>query len=135
MQVLPIDARASDAIEVAFATMSRENAQAVIVLVDSMLVADRVRIAALAARGRLPAMYGLTEHVRAGGLMAYGVNVADLYRRAATYVDKILRGARPADLPVEQPTTFELVINRKTATALGLAIPLPLLQRAEQVIE
>ena len=135
IQVQPIEARASDAIEPAFAAMSREHAQALIVLVDSTLVADRVRIAALAARGRLPAMYGLTDHVRAGGLMAYGANVADLYRRAATYVDKILRGARPADLPVEQPTTFELVINRKTATALGLAIPLSLLQRADQVIE
>ena len=130
-----LDVRATVAIDATFAAMSREHAEAVIVLVDSMLVAARARIAGLATRARLPAMYGLTDHVRAGGLIAYGVNVADLYRRAAFFVDKILKGAKPADLPVEQPTKFELVINLKTAKALGLTIPPSLLQRADQVIE
>ncbi len=89
----------------------------------------------LAAKSRLPTMYSVREFVDAGGLMAYGPNFADLYRRAAHFVDRILRGASPADLPIEQPTKFELVINLKTAKALGLTIPQSLLQRADQVIE
>ena len=104
-------------------------------VIDPLTVRYRGRMAELAAKNRLPAMYGLWEVADAGGLMAYGANVADLCRRAATYVDKILKGAKPADLPIEQPTKFELVINLKTAKALGLTILQMLLQRADQVIE
>ena len=95
----------------------------------------RTRIADLAARNQLPAMYGFRQYAEAGGLMAFGTSLADLSRRAATYVDKILKGAKPADLPVEQPTQFELVINAKTAKALKLTIPPSVLLRADQVIE
>ena len=100
-----------------------------------MLSSQRVRIVGLAARNRLPAMYQWREFAEAGGLMSYGANILDLYPRAAVYVDKILRGAKPADLPVEQATKFELVINLKTAKVLGLMIPQSLLLRADQVIE
>jgi putative ABC transport system substrate-binding protein len=99
------------------------------------LSAERQRIAELATRYRLPTMFGQREAVEAGGLMSYGANFDDLYRRGAIYVDKILRGAKPADLPVEQATKFELVINRKTAKNLGLTIPPALLLRADQVID
>jgi putative ABC transport system substrate-binding protein len=127
--------RGPDEIDSAFVAMTRERAGAVIVLADPMFIAQRKRIADLAAKSRLPAMYMLTDHVKAGGLMAYGPNIADLYRRAATYVDKILKGAKPADLPIEQPTKFELVINLKTAKALGLKIPQSLVARADEVIQ
>jgi putative ABC transport system substrate-binding protein len=100
-----------------------------------MLTAQRTRLAELAMKHRLPAISGLSETVEAGGLMSYGPHYGDLYRRAATQVDKILKGAKPADLPVEQPTKFELVVNIKTAKALGLTIPPSLLLRADQVIE
>ena len=104
-------------------------------LSSPMLASERRHLVALAAKNRLPAVYPLREFVDAGGLMAYGANFADSYRRAATYVDKILKGAKPGDLPVEQATKFELIINLKTAKALGLTIPPALLQRADQVIE
>jgi ABC-type uncharacterized transport system substrate-binding protein len=100
-----------------------------------MFFNERRRLVDLAAKTRLPAVYPGREFVDAGGLMAYGPNLADLFRRAATYVDQILKGAKPGDLPVEQPTKFELVINMKTAKALGLTISPSLLQRADQVIE
>ena len=96
---------------------------------------ERRRLVDLAAKNRLPAVYMERDYVDAGGLMSYGPNVADLFRRAATYVDKILKGAKPGDLPVEQPTKFELVINLKTAKALGLAVPQSLRQRADEMIQ
>src|SRR5262249_20921441 len=118
-----------------FAAMARERADGLLVLTDSMFNIHRTRLAGLAATYRLPTMYGIREFVVAGGLMAYGVNLLDYMQGAAFYVDRILRGARAGDLPVEQPKKFELVINLKTAKALGLTIPPPLLARADQVIE
>jgi ABC-type uncharacterized transport system substrate-binding protein len=115
--------------------MSRARADGLIVLADPMFVSVRVRIADLATKGRLPAMYGLGEHTEAGGLMSYGPSLPDLFRRAAAYVDRILKGAKPADLPVERPTKFELVVNLKTAKALGLTIPASVLARADDVIQ
>jgi len=100
-----------------------------------MFFGERSHLVDLAAKTRLPAVYTSREYVDAGGLMSYGPNQAELYRRAATYVDKILKGAKPGDLPVEQPTKFELIINLKTAKALGLTIPQPVLGRADQIIE
>jgi putative ABC transport system substrate-binding protein len=122
-------------LEGAFAAMTKERAGAVIVLQDGLTIRYRAQIVGLAAQRRLPAMYESRDWTAAGGLMALGTNDADMYRRAATYVDKILKGARPGDLPVEQPTKFELLINLKTAKALGLTIPPSLLLRADQVIE
>jgi len=115
--------------------MARERADALLVNGTSTFLAHRVRLAELAVKNRLPTMYSFRESVEAGGLMAYAVNMAAFVERAAVYVDKILKGAKPADLPVEQPTKFELVINLKTAKALGLAIPRSLLARADEVIQ
>jgi len=130
-----VEARGPADFDRAFSDMTRARAGALTVLPSSMFFNERRRLVDLAAKNRLPAVYPWREGVDAGGLMAYGAKQADLYRRAATYVDKILKGAKPADLPVEQPTTFELVINLKTAKALGLTIPPSLLGRADQVIE
>ncbi len=122
-------------IETAFREARKGRADGVLWLPSPVTIAQRKQVADLAAKSRLPAMYTASEFVDAGGLMSYGPNYADLYRRAATYVDKILKGAKPADLPVEQPTKFELVINLKTAKALGLTIPQSVLFRADQVIK
>lgn len=131
----PMEARGPGELESAFGGAAREGAGALVVLPDPMFFSERARMATLAAKHRLPAMYGVREHVEAGGLMAYGPNVPDLFRRAAVYVDKILKGGKPADLPVERPTKFEFIINLKTAKALGLTIPPSVLVRADQVIQ
>ncbi len=115
--------------------MTREGARALMVLPDPMLVSQAERIVALAAKSRLPAMYAHREFVDAGGLMFYGASLADMWRRAATYVDKILKGAKPADLPVQQPTKFEFVINLKTGKQIGLTIPQRVLARADRIIK
>ena len=119
----------------AFARIARERPHALITSINAHHYTYRGLIAEFAARYRLPSMSTFREFAEAGGLMSYGVDLRDIQRRAATYVDKILKGAKPADLPIEQPTKFELVINLKTAKALGLTIPPSLLQRADQVIE
>jgi putative ABC transport system substrate-binding protein len=129
------EARGPADIDRAFSDMTRARADALTVWGTAMFVSERRRLVDLAAKNRLPAVYSLREFVDAGGLMAYGANLADLFRRAATYVDKILKGAKPGDLPVEQPQKFELVIDLKTAKALGLTIPPSLLARADEVIE
>ncbi len=133
--LLPVEARAPNDYEGAFAVMAKERAGALVVLPDPMSLTERRRITDLATRSRLPAIYGFKEEAEAGGLMSYGVNLRWSYHRAATYVDKILKGAKPADLPVEQPTRFELVINMKTAKALGLTFPQSILIRADQVVQ
>ena len=115
--------------------MATERVDALFTVSNSILYRDRKRIIALAARHRLPAIYEWREFAEDGGLMAYGAKLGDLNRRVAAFVDRILKGAKPADLPVEQPTNFELVVNLKTAKALGLRIPPALLARADQIIE
>ena len=135
MQLRIVQARTPPEIDADFAAIRSRRVDGVLVLRDALFLAQRTQIAALAAKGRLPAVYGFKEQVEAGGLMAYGASVPVMYGRAAAYVDKILKGAKPADLPVEQPNKFDLVINLKTARALGLTIPPSLLQRADQVIE
>jgi putative ABC transport system substrate-binding protein len=127
--------RKAEEFDGAFTAMAERRVGALVVLPDPVSQSRRVKIAELALKHRLPAMYGLLEHAEAGGLMAYGADIRDNCRRAATFVDKILKGAKPGNLPVEQPTKFELVINLKAAKALGLTIPPSLLLRADQVIE
>jgi putative ABC transport system substrate-binding protein len=119
----------------AFDAIARERPDTLIVFADRVFLHNRGRIVDFAAKNRLPAVYPYRELVEAGGLMSFGPNYADMHRRAATYVDKILKGAKPADLPVEQPTKFELIINPKSAKALGLTIPQSLLVRADEVIQ
>jgi len=122
-------------IEAGFRAASTERADAVLVLNSAILISQRKQIADLAVKNRLPAMYPQAEYVEDGGLMTYGVSFIDLHRRAATYVDKILKGAKPADLPVEQPIKFELIVNLKTAKQIGLTIPQKVLGRADRVIK
>jgi putative ABC transport system substrate-binding protein len=129
-----LEARHADELERAFETARNKRTGAILVLDDAVFSTHRARIATLAASSRLPTFYGLRS-AEAGGLLSYGPNLLEMFKSAAIYVDKILKGAKPADLPVEQPTKFELVINLKTAKALGLTIPQSLLQRADQVIE
>jgi len=138
-RTLGLDAAASEIrraedIAAAFEALTGR-AEALYVVLDPLTNTNRVRINTLALAARLPTMHGFREFVEAGGLMSYGADLLDLYRRAADYVDKILRGTKPADIPVEQPTKFDLVINLKTAKALGLTIPPTLLARADAVIE
>ena len=120
--------------ETAFRAANKEHPQAVLVLTGPIVNSQRKEIADLAAKSRIPAIFPFPEYVEIGGLMSYGANVADLYRRAATYVDKILKGAKPADLPVEQPTKFEFIVNLKAAKQIGLTIPPTVLARADRVI-
>jgi putative ABC transport system substrate-binding protein len=131
VQLQLLEARGPNEFDNAFAAMARERAGALLV----MLGFHRARLSDLAAKSRLPAMYGSREYPEAGGLMSYGANFRHSFHRSATYVDKILKGAKPADLPIEQPAKFELVINLKTAKLLGLTVPPSLLLRADQVIE
>jgi len=135
VQLQLVEVRSADEFDHAFTTMVRARAEALFQFPSTMLFNERRRIVDLAARHRLPAMFNAREFVQLGGLIAYGANLAELNRRAAAYVDKILKGAKPFDLPVEQPTKFELFINLKTAKALGLEIPPTLLARADEVIE
>jgi putative ABC transport system substrate-binding protein len=135
IDVLPLGVRDRFGLGHAFADAARARVSGLLTLPDAFLWSERQHVVGLAARHKLRAIYPEPEFALAGGLLAYGANVADNFRRAAAYVDKILKGAKPSDLPVEQPTKFELVINMKTAKALGLTIPPSLLLRADQIIE
>jgi len=130
-----LESRSPDDLEGAFRLATRERAGALIVIVDALFISQQERISDLAIKHRLPTMFDNAQYVEAGGLISYGANLSDLFRRAAVYVDKILKGAKPADLPVEQPTKFELVINLKTAKQIGLTIPPNVLARADKVIK
>jgi putative ABC transport system substrate-binding protein len=135
LTVQALDVRASKDLDAAFSSLKRDRVDAVILGENTRFIADRRRIAELAVSNRLPMMTPAREFTEAGGLLSYGTEYLDLFRRAATYIDRILKGARPGDLPVEQPTKFELVVNLKAARALGVTIPQFLLQSADQVIE
>src|SRR5262249_44207624 len=135
LKVVAVDARVPPEIENAFAAASRRGAAAVVVATDAFFSGQGSRLAEASLRHRLPTISIYDENVRAGGLMSYGQDIADFHRQAAAYVDKILKGARPADLPVEEPTKFVLAINLRTAKALGLAVPPSLLLRADEVIQ
>ena len=135
MRLQFVEARDPADFDRAFSDMTRARAGALTLLPANMFLREHRRLVDLAAKNRLPAVYPWREGVDAGGLMSYGANLADLQRRAATYVDKILKGAKPGDLPIEQPTKFELVINLKTAKDLGLTIPPSVLARADDLIQ
>jgi putative tryptophan/tyrosine transport system substrate-binding protein len=134
IKLVPLEVQGPDALESVFNDVRAMDAEAITVSWNPLFIAERQRIVDLVAKSRLPAIYGDGLFVEDGALMAYGPSVADLYRRAAALVAKVLRGTKPADLPVEQPTTYELVINLKTAQALGLTIPPSLLFQADEVI-
>ena len=134
LELQPVEVRAAEAPEAAVRAVVAQRTQALLVM-PALFTEQRRRLAALATQQQLPTMLHRREFVEAGGLMSYFTNYSDMYRRAATYVDKILKGSKPADLPVEQPTKFELMINLKTAKALGLTIPQTVLLRADHVIE
>jgi putative ABC transport system substrate-binding protein len=133
--LLLVEARGPEEFDRAFAAMARERVEAVLVVTDPAYIPHRARLIELTAKNRLPSMFTQSADVEAGGFMSYGPNFPDMYRRAATFVDKILKGAMPADLPIEQPTKFELTINLKTAKQLGLTVPSSLLALADRVIE
>ena len=135
VKLLRLEVQAPDAFERAFGAAADSRAEALIVLPAPLTNQNASRLVHLAAQSRLPAMYPLKVYAEVGGFMAYGPNIPDLYRRAAVYVDKILKGAKPGDLPVEQPTKFELVINLKAAKALGVTVPQAVLLRVDHVIE
>src|SRR5262249_47195339 len=135
IEVQPVDVRDPNEMEIAFSMMVKGGASGFTVLGDPVFQSQQRRVADLALRKRLPSIFPRSENVEAGGLMFYGASLADMYRQAAVYVDKILKGAKPGDLPVEEPTRMYLVINQKTAKALGVTIPPGLLRRADQVIE
>jgi ABC-type uncharacterized transport system substrate-binding protein len=134
LEVIPLEIRRGEDIVPAFEAL-KDRAEALYVVIDPLTNTHRVRINTLALAERLPTMYAIREGVEAGGLMSYGPNIPDLFRRAADYVDKILRGTKPGDIPVEQPTKFDLVVNLTTAKVLGLTVPPTLLARADEVIE
>ena len=135
LQLRLVEVRGPEELDRAFATVTKERSGALLVLGDPLFFLHSAQIADLAARNRLLAMYGIREHVEAGGLMAYAAHLADLFRRAATYVDKVLKGAKPAGLPVEQASQFELIVNLRAARALGLTIPDSVMVRAVHVIQ
>jgi putative tryptophan/tyrosine transport system substrate-binding protein len=135
IKLVPVVVRLPDDLDAAFQSLARERVGGLFVLQDPMFLAERQRIATLAIAARLPTMFGLREHVESGGLMSYGIDLRANFRRAADFVDKILKGGKPADLPVELTTKFELVVNLKTAKAIGLTIPESFLARADEVIE
>jgi putative ABC transport system substrate-binding protein len=135
LQLQVVEASSPDQLDSTFAVMKRQRMEALLVLTDSMFIAQRRRIVDLAAASMLPALYSQREFVDAGGLVSYGPSLSDMFRRAAIYVDKLLRGAKPGDLPVQQPTTFELVISSKTARTLRLTMPQSLLQRADELVQ
>jgi putative ABC transport system substrate-binding protein len=135
LKLQPVEARSADEFERAFGDMAMGNADAMLEFPSPVFFGERRRLVEVAARHRLPAMYNSREFVQLGGLAAYGANILDMHRRAATYVDKILKGIKPSELPVEQPTKFELFVNVKTAKAMDLAVPPNLLARADEVIE
>jgi putative ABC transport system substrate-binding protein len=135
IKLMPVEVRLPDDLDAAFRSLARERVDGVLVLQDPMFLTERRRIAMLAIAARLPTMFGFREHVEAGGLMSYGIDLRANFRRAADYLDKILKGTKPSDLPVELPTKFELVVNLKTAKTIGLTIPESFLLRADEVIE